>query len=73
MSLRRALGRAAAAAHEILKRLATLKPGDSPLRGRELVPAWLAAAAGSSAGRAEAGSYLDRVLLHRTATLYSAT
>lgn len=49
-----------------------MKPADSPLRGREVVPAWLAAAAGSNAGRAEAGSYIDRVLSHRQATFYSA-
>lgn len=72
-SLRRSLARVYAAAHNILKRLAVLKPADGPLRGREVVPAWLAAAAGSSVGRAEAGSYIERVLSHRQATFYSAT
>ena len=72
-SIRRSLQRAYTAAHEICKRVATMKAGDSPLRGREVVPAWLAAAAGSSVGRAEAGSYIERVLSHHQATYYSAT
>ncbi len=72
-SLRRSLQRLAGAAHEILKRVATMKPADSPLRGREVLPAWLAAVAGSNVGRAEAGSYLNRVLAHRTGTSYSAS
>lgn len=72
-SIRRSLARVYTAAHEICKRLATMKPADCPLRGRELIPAWLAAAAGSNAGRAEAGSYIDRVLSHRQATFYSAS
>lgn len=71
-SIRASLARVYTAAHEILKRLATMKPADSPLRGREVVPAWLAAAAGANAARAEAGSYIDRVLSHRGATYYSA-
>lgn len=72
-SLRRSLQRVAGAAHEILKRVATMKPADSPLRGREVLPAWLAAAAGSNVGRAEAGSYISKVLAHRTGTFYSAS
>jgi hypothetical protein len=72
-SIRVGLRRAAAAAHEILKRVATLRGSDGPLRGREVLPAWVAAVAGANAARAEAGSYIDRVLSHRTATFYSAS
>ena len=73
MSIRGGLHRQYAAAHEICKRVATMKAGEGPLRGREVLSAWLAAAAGASAARAEAGSYIERVLSHRTATFYSAT
>lgn len=72
-SIRRSLQRLAAASHEILKRVVTMKAGEGPLKGREVVPAWLAAAAGSSLARAEAGSYIERVLSNRTATFYSAS
>jgi hypothetical protein len=71
-SIRNGLHRATTAAHEICKRVATMKAAEGPLRGREVLPAWLAAAAGANAARADAGSYIDRVLSNRTATFYSA-
>eukprot|EP00887_Chlorella_sp_A99_P001442 scaffold8.g1442.t1 len=74
-SIRRSLQRAYAAAHEICKRVASLKggPAEAAARGREVVPAWLAASLGSSAVRAEAGSYLERVLHHRKALTEGAS
>jgi hypothetical protein len=72
-SVRRAAARLADAAAEIAARVARLKPppgaagGAAALRGREALPAWLAAAAAANEARADAGSYLDRVLSARPA------
>lgn len=67
-SIRSSLQRVYSAAHEILKRIATLKPTENNKGGKEVVPAWLAAVTGANVARSEAGSYLDRVLSHKKAT-----
>jgi hypothetical protein len=74
-SMRRSLTRAQAAAHEVCRRVATLKaaPGGGAPAGREAVPAWLAAVSAANLPRAAAGSYLDRVLHHRRAVFDSSS
>jgi hypothetical protein len=65
-SIRRAMERLHATAHEVLRRAALVKstgPEDA-LNGREAVPAWLACVAGGNWCRSEAGSYIERVLYH---------
>ena len=68
-SIRSSLQRVYTAAHEILKRIATLKPATIEIGnstgGKEIIAAWFAAVTGSNIARSQAGSYLDRVLVHK--------
>jgi len=85
-SIRSSLQRVYTAAHEILKRVASLKQLNtngnstatsaavvSPKGGKEVVAAWFAEITATNHHRSEAGSYIDRVLSNRKAVFESSS